>query len=265
MYVRSFFYYQPLIFLFLCFAWQPIWADESHITPGANPAAHTGEKPKQYTTHKPAPHLREGVPFHGMKASLGVSGGAISGSAATRIFVDQHNFQGDIKIQGPQLGFFGTLGYVFDNNLYVGGEIGYLWASTKETTCDSVAHALLDCLTLKMKTSWDFIAHVGYAIAGDVNVLPFLKLGAVITKFKSNGNHHTLVTPPSAASGSTSRYVSGFSVGAGVDFQLTDYLWGGFSYDHTWYNSFSYMISDVHTTKIRPETDIFRLRLRTVF
>ena len=203
--------------------------------------------------------IRPHVPVHGTKASLGVSAGHIDGASPARIYYGgPHISKENLKTRGPQLGFFGTLGYVFDNNLYLGGEVGYLWANTKDTICDTTGNGMLECLTLKMGTSWDFVGHVGYAMSG---FLPFIKFGAAVTKFKGEGSHGM----PNPASGSTSKYVSGFQVGAGIDIQLTDYLWGGLSYDYTWYPSFWYMISTVHNVKIHPRTNTVRLRLRTVF
>lgn len=164
----------------------------------------------------------------------------------------------DVGTQGAGGGAMLSVGYLFEGGFCLGLEGSAMWYSSDAKL--GVRNGVFTNTKVEMKDSYNVMGCFGFKTTDCV--IPFIRLGAAFSKWEGDcrGN----------GAGKRDEYLTGFVAGLGVDFMVSKSIAIGFVYDHAWYNDMSYKGYDpngaeISSTKIKPEINTFKARVRFVF
>lgn len=115
---------------------------------------------------------------------------------------------------------------------------------------------------LKMKQSYGVTLRGGYHIE---KILPYVMVGLLTSKW-----HSKTQGMPALGQGSISKNLTGYELGAGIDYSLTKSFLVGIKFAHTRYNEFSYLNrlnsgQILHKVKVRPQTNALTCNVKYKF
>lgn len=196
----------------------------------------------------------------GFNFSVGAEGGFAGGQTEfSKTRTGGQLNTADLGTQGAGGGVMLSVGYLFEGGFALALEGSGMWYSTDAKTTQSVGD--FANLKVEMKDNYNIMGCFGYKVADCV--IPFLRLGVAFSKWEANDNEPDTI-------GKRDEYLTGFVAGLGVDFMLTKNIALGFVYDHAWYNDMSYKNFDATpaqtaSSKVKPEINTFKARVRFVF
>jgi opacity protein-like surface antigen len=165
----------------------------------------------------------------------------------------------DVSARGAVGGLALAYGHVFANNLFAGLEIKGDLSGVKGKVGEQIF--ALATLTNEFKQKESFGANI--KLGGMVHsVLPYAQFGIVSTKFENILNLPTAT--PGYQNQKTSKRLTGFEFGVGIDVPVAERFTVGAKFLHTEYNTFSYrlnssLVTPVIDAKFKPRTNAFLL------
>ena len=194
----------------------------------------------------------------GFNFSVGAEGGFAGGQAELSKTIGADLNTVDLGTQGAGGGVMLSVGYLFEGGFALALEGSGMWYSTDAKVTQS--NGRLGNVKVEMKDNYNIMGCFGYKVADCV--IPFLRMGVAFSKWESSDTSF-------ATTGKRDKYLTGFVGGLGVDFMLSKNIALGFVYDHAWYNDMSYKnyngSTDIGNSKVKPEINTFKARVRFVF
>lgn len=218
-----------------------------------------------YSVNQQTVHAEES--FKGV--FLGVEGGYIFGHSHLNRKIDKTAFP-NLKDDKFNLSSHGILGGVFieynqilNHKFLLGFQINTKWSqlSGKVNNFNFVPPQSI-ISDLKMKQTYGVILRGGYLIE---KILPYVMVGLLTSKW-----HSKTQGMPALGQGSTSKNLTGYELGAGIDYSLNKSFVVGLKFAHTKYNEFSYLnrLSSgqiLHKVKVRPQTNALTCNVKYKF
>ncbi len=178
--------------------------------------------------------------------------------ALGRTASDKSDISGHGVISGIHLGW----GYLTEETIYMGLEINANKSNAdgKKTVNETLLAPVSISTKIELTQTYDLSARFGYLMYHN-SVLPYLKAGITWGKWKAN----TITNWDSV--GSSSKYQTGFIVGAGADIAISDELTLGGEYTFSDYGSFNHKVIFstglvTNTVKIEPRVNSVMLNVR---
>ncbi len=180
---------------------------------------------------------------------------AVNEAAIRRTYIptpaatDRHNIVGR--------GFGGGLnvGYGFHmGRMFVAPEVGANFMSARARFTNNPSAAINESVRVRLTDLYTAGINAGMRFRG---VFPFLRMGWANSRFKVDS---TSANTPDRMS--RSKRLSGFDVGVGVGFPLSDKVVFGVDYSHVWYGRMTVTHDNTATFRVRPQTDTLWLRFK---
>ena len=149
-------------------------------------------------------------------------------------------------------GLYAGYNWLFDNDWLVGIEGSYNWSDAKDDATVKHEGEVVGDAEAEIKQKWEaaVIARVGKVI--DDSYMPYILGGATWTKLDASASFQGI-------SGSDSDTVSGWTVGAGIEFKLTENLHARAQYRYSDYNDAKFSdeatLPEDGTYKVKATTD----------
>ncbi len=203
----------------------------------------------------------------GFHFSIGAEGGFAGGQSSVSKTLTGRNQAGqtnsstntaDVGTQGAGGGAMLSMGYLFEGGFCLGLEGSAMWYASDAKL--RVKNSAFGNTKVEMKDSYNVMGCFGFKTTDCV--IPFIRLGAAFSKWEGDC--------AGWGAGKRDEYLTGFVAGLGVDFMVSKSIAIGFVYDHAWYNDMTYKGVDangaeISSTKIKPEINTFKARVRFVF
>lgn len=115
---------------------------------------------------------------------------------------------------------------------------------------------------LKMKQSYSVILKGGYH---SHKMLPYMTVGLLASKWSSKTQGI-----PALGQGGIAKNLTGYELGAGIDYSLTKNIVIGIKFSHTWYPKFNYFNrlssgETLHKIEVRPQTNMLSFNFKYKF
>jgi outer membrane immunogenic protein len=209
---------------------------------------------------EPAPVAKMN-PFSGFLIGGQLGLGAQDTSVKQRL-VNRNNARSSSDLGGT--GFMGGVGIGYGwlfNRFYAGLETNYNFSSI-DGKHKTLALAGNFDHNAKLEGVWDISARLGMTLGANNNVLAYIKPGVAFGQWKSRAYNQNNGT------GRSSKSVTGFLIGAGMDVALSDRMSMGVEYTYTAYGSFSYnqtvVVNNAQTSRVTidPSAHAFMAHLK---
>lgn len=201
----------------------------------------------------------------GFYGTVGVDGAYLLGR--TKVDTERLNIAANMTDKsttdlGPKGGAFGVfLGgmYVTDSAFFVGLDVSGSWGSATAKHDDKENDFKI---TFKQKENYGVNASLGAAF--DV-AQPYVKFGYVRGKLR--GEVDGDVNTYNIGYGKEEKWESGFLLGLGADFCVSEGLFIGAAFNHVWYSDFNLTSNGTQPKKLKMkvESDEMRVRLKYAF
>lgn len=197
---------------------------------------------------------------------LGIEGGYIFGHSQLKREINKTALPHlkDDKFQVSSQGFIGggliEYNHMIIHKFLVGLQVHAKWSKLNGKVNNS--HIVLNqslITDLKMKHSYGVNLRSGYHID---KMLPYITVGLLNSKWYSKTQGM-----PILGQGSISKNLTGYELGAGVDYSLTKNVVVGAKFSHAWYPKFSYSNNlrtgqMLHKINIKPQTNTVSFNIK---